>query len=126
MSEQALGYVKIYRCIIDSKLWSCSDATLRLALFLLLSANHKPRYYNRILIERGQCIRSLTQISDACHLSRKAVRYGLRVLETENFISTDRPFGAQQGHRITICKYETWQSENEYKGTAGAQQGHRG
>lgn len=117
------GYIKLHRELIDSKLWSCSDATLRVALYLLLSANHGPSWHRRIEIGRGQCVRSLTQISEACNLSRKAVRYALSVLAKDAFIRTDEPFGAQQGHRVTICKYDTYQGSECERGTAGAQEG---
>jgi len=117
------GYIKLHRELLDSKLWSCSDATLRVALYLLLSANHGTAWHRRIEIGRGQCVRSLTQISEACNLSRKAVRYALAVLSKDEFIRTDEPFGAQQGHRVTICKYDTYQGHKCDKGTAGAQEG---
>jgi uncharacterized phage protein (TIGR02220 family) len=89
----------------------------------MLSANHKSGYVRRLQVERGQTVRSLTQIGDACGISRKAVRYALSVLERDGFISKDEPFGAQQGHRITICKYNDYQLDPSDKGTVGAQQG---
>ena len=89
----------------------------------MLSANHKPGYVRRLDVQRGQTVRSLTQISEACGISRKAVRYALSVLERDGFISKDEPFGAQQGHRITICKYNDYQLDPNDKGTVGAQQG---
>jgi len=119
-----LGYIKLHRQIIDSRLWSFSDATFRVAIYLLLSANHKPKFYRGINIERGQCIRSITRISDDCNVSRKAARHAIKVLSTDNFIFCDSPFGAQQGHRVTICKYEDYQDKEVDKGTRGAQQGH--
>jgi hypothetical protein len=118
------GYILLHRKILDSKLWSCSDATLKVAIFLLLSANHKDRYYNRILIKRGQCVRSLSQISEGCNLSRKAVRYALKILEEDRFLTIDAPFGAQQGHRLIICKYGDWQNPEMIRGTRGAHEGH--
>lgn len=118
-----IGWISVHREVIDSKLWSCSDATFRVAMYLLLSANHKQKYHRRITIERGQCVRSLTMISDDCNLSRKAVRHALKILSKDEFISLDEPFGAQQGHRITICKYNKWQDKNTDEGTEGANEG---
>ncbi len=97
--------------MLDSKLWSCSDATFRVAIFLLLSANHEPKWHRRIEILRGQTVRSLTQISDACKLSRNTARYALKILIADNFIVLDEPFGTHQGHRLTICNYDTYQSK---------------
>jgi hypothetical protein len=39
------------------------------------------------------------------------------------FITIDQPFGAQQGHRITICNYVTYQSDEYRRGTGGAHEG---
>lgn len=125
--DDTLGWVRLYRRVIDSQLWSLSDATFKVAIYLLLSANHKDRFVRNVEIKRGQCVRSLTMISDDCRLSRKAVRFALSKLIKVFYILIDEPFGAQQGHRITICKYGTYQAmhtnEGHSKGTAGAHQG---
>ena len=117
------GWISLHRTIIDSKLWSCSDATFRVAIYLLIEANHKPAWHRRVWIERGQTARSITRISDDCNLSRKAVRYALETLRKDGFIVVDEPFGAQQGHRITVCKYDTYQKDNPNRGTGGAHEG---
>ncbi len=111
------GYIKLHRTLLDSKLWSCSDATFRVAVYLILSANHEPKWHRRIRIERGQTVRSLTQISDACRMSRKTVRHAIKVLLEDNFIVRDEPFGAHRGHRITLCEYGTYQDKKNKKGT---------
>jgi len=123
MSDSSNGWIKLHRSIIDSKLWSCSDATFRTAVYLLLEANHEPNWWRRVRIERGQCVRSLTRISADCNLSRKAVRYALDVLAEDEFLTIDYPLGAQQGHRITICKYDTYQAKEVKEGTRGAREG---
>lgn len=118
------GWIQLHREIIDSKLWSCSDATFRVAIYLLLEANHEPAYTkSRVYVKRGQCVRSITRISDDCYLSRKAVRYALKVLQEDEFLVIDYPQGAQRGHRITICKYDTYQAKKEAKGTDGSSGG---
>ena len=117
------GWIKLHRDILDSKLWSCSDATFRVAIYLILSANHSTRHYRRIEIQRGQCVRSLTMISEACHMSRQAARYAIQTLKADKFIEVDEPFGAQQGHRITVCKYATYQNCGDERGTEGTNKG---
>ena len=117
------GWVKLHREILDSKLWSCSDATFRVAIYLLMSANHEARWVRRIQIERGQTVRSLTQIAADCKVSRKAARVAVRVLVQDEFITADEPFGAHHGTRVTVCKYETYQTNGDDKGTPGAHQG---
>jgi hypothetical protein len=125
-STDSNGWVKLHRNIIESKLWSCSDATLRIGLYLVMAANHAPRYVRRIAVDRGQCVRSLTRISEDCHVTRKTARYAIKTLVGDGFISVDAPFGAQQGHRITVCKYNDFQSvedkQGHTRGTRGAQE----
>lgn len=117
------GWISLHRKFLDSNLFSYSGNTVKVSIYLLISANHAAKFYRGIEIQRGQCVRSLSQISDSCHLSRKAVRYALdQMLKTE-FITIDEPFGAQQGHRITICKYDTYQSESVSMGTEGSNEG---
>ena len=118
------GWIRLHRVLLESKLWSSSDATFRLAIYLMLTANHRERWHRRVLINRGQLVRSITQLSDECHLSRKAVRYGLKVLAADGFLTVDEPFGAHRGHRITVCNYAAWQQREVAKGTPGARQGH--
>jgi hypothetical protein len=114
------GWIKLHRCFIESSLFSHSGNTVKVAMYLLLSSNHKPGYVRGVEIERGQCVRSLSQIAEACKVSRKAARHAISVIVSEGFIKRDEPFGAHKGHRITICKYETYQSEK----TEGARRGH--
>ena len=120
---ERLGWIRLHRTIIDSKLWSCSDATFRVAVYLILEANHEPAWHRRVWIERGQTVRSITRISEDCNLSRKATRYALQILQKDGFIAIDEPFGAQQGHRLSIYNYGTYQNEKTNKGTGGAHEG---
>jgi len=117
------GFILLSRQLLESKLWSCSDATFRVAIYLLLSANHAPKWFKRVEIKRGQSCRSLGRIADDCGLSVKAVRYALKILKKDGFILIDSPFGAYRGHRITILKYDTYQDPDSYKGKPGASQG---
>ena len=89
----------------------------------MLSANHQERHVRRILLKPGQCVRSITMIAEDCGLSRKAVRYAIGVLKSDGFIQIDEPFGAQKGHRLTVCKWATYQSEKRRRGTDGSSQG---
>ena len=117
------GHVLLHRSLIDSRLWSYSDATFRVAIYLLLETNHKEKYYRGVKIDRGQTIRSITQISEDCNLSRKAVRYAIQRLKDDGFLEADAPFGAQQGHRLTICNYDVYQSKDGDRGIGVTHEG---
>ena len=117
------GFVLLSRELLGSKLWSCSDATFKVAIYLILRANYEDGYFKRVLISRGQTALSIQTISNECSLSVKSVRYALKILKEDCFIKIDYPFGAKQGQRITICNYEIYQSIENYRGKAGANEG---
>lgn len=117
------GCILISRQILDSKLWSCNDAVFRVAMYLLLSANYKAKYFRRVQVERGQTCRSIHRIAEDCNLSSKRVRNALDILQKDGFITKDYPFGARHGQRITICKYDTYQKIDFYKGKQKAVEG---
>jgi len=56
-------------------------------------------------------------IAEACFMTRKTVRGALATLERDGFIRRDEPFGAQRGHRITICEWDTYNAPELDKGT---------
>ena len=117
------GCILISRQILDSKLWSCNDVIFRVAIYLLLSANYKAKYFRRVQVERGQTCRSINRIAEDCNLSSKKVRNALDVLQKDGFITKDYPFGARYGQRLTICKYDTYQNIDFYKGKQPADKG---
>jgi len=117
------GYILLSRTLLDSQIWSASDATLRVMVYLLLTANHKAKFFKMVEIKRGQTCKSLSRIADDCGLSVKAVRYAIDLLEKNGVLIKDAPFGAQQGQRITICNYAIYQNPENYKGTRGAHEG---
>ena len=119
------GWVKLYRSLLDSHVWGRPHATRSVAVYLLLSANHKPAWWRGIRLEVGQCVRSLTRIQDDCGVSRKQARTAIAHLQEDGFLTVDAPGGAQQGHRLTICNYERYQAGAANEGTPGAHQGHR-
>lgn len=110
------GWIRLWRDVLDSQLWSSSDATFRVAIYLLLSVNHEPAWFKGVRVERGQCIRALRTVAQECHLSLKAVRYAMATLEKLEgedgtpFVLVDHPFGAQGSSRFTVCKYEHYQA----------------
>lgn len=117
------GFILLSRELLSSKLWSCSDATFRVAIYLLLRVNYEPNYFKRALISRGQTAVSIATISNDCGVSIKSVRHALKILVEDEFIFKDSPFGAQQGQRITILKYDSYQNIDNYRGTVGAHEG---
>jgi len=119
------GWILLHRSLLDSKEFSASPAQFKVLIYLILSANHKARFVRSVEINRGQCVRSLTRISDDCDLSRKAVRCALSNLAKSGFVNISTPFGAHQGHMITICNYDIYQSQRQGSGIEGINEGTR-
>jgi len=117
------GWILLHRSLLDSKEFSASPAQFKVLIYLILSANHKARFVRSVEIKRGQCVRSLTRISDDCDLSRKAVRCALSNLAKSGFVNISTPFGAHQGHMITICNYDLYQSQRQSTGIEGINEG---
>ena len=117
------GCILLSRAILDSQLWSVPDGTLKVAVYLLLKANHDKGFFKMVEIKRGQTCRSLNTIADQCLLSIKTVRHALMILKKIEFLKIDKPFGAKQGQRISICKYDTYQSLTSYRGNSRACEG---
>lgn len=118
------GYIYIAKSLLDSDLWFCSSNTLKVAVYLLVSASFKndPRKG----LERGQCWKTLGIISEDCNISLKAVRCALDKLRDIDFIETNSTHrGARSGQRITICNYNKFQSASNYIGAGeGHSEGH--
>ena len=81
---------------------------MRTFLHLLLTANHKPRKWKGMVVERGQVITSRDHLATDLKLSVQQIRTALSKLEkSENItIKSTKRFTA-----ITVCNYGTYQSE---------------
>ena len=101
------GWIKLHRKMLTGQLWSLSDSVLRVATYLLLSANHEPRYWRGIEIKSGQTIRSQRTISEDCKMCRATVQTALKQLEKIEFIKTRKTL--QKHQIITVCNWEVYQ-----------------
>ena len=121
------GYIKLHRKI---KLWEWyEDAnTFRLFIHCLIESNHKDKNWKGIDIKRGQFHTSINHLSHDLKLSDKAIRISLEKLKkTKNIVIK----GASNGTMITICNYDSYQSNSETEGqakgrTKGQTMGERG
>lgn len=102
-----IGWVSLHRKIIGTS-WYKHPATARVAIHLLLIANHSS----------GEVMVSPGSISKDLGMKREEVRWALRMLERAEFCTTrvtTTSAPVQQPGRtvITICKYKTYQGLNE-------------
>ena len=110
------GYVMLSRTLIESEVWFCNPKVLKVAMYLLIVANHSPKKVGHIQVGRGQTYRRLARIAEECELSIKMVRTALDHLTSIGFVTKERCEGARSGQRITICNYDTYQDASSYEG----------
>lgn len=121
------GYIKLYRQITKWE-WYEDANTFRLFIHLLIKANHADANWRGNLIKRGQRFTSIGVLSHELSLSEKAIRIAIDKLIRTNEIVCK---GASNGTMITICKYDSYQSNETEEGRAkrqtnGEQKGKRG
>lgn len=103
------GWVKIHRSILDWQWWP-DDNTLRLFLFLILTANVEDRKWRNITVRRGQIVTTLPELSEKTNLSIQSLRTCLNRLEESGEINSQ----ATNKYRvITICKFDTYQVKED-------------
>ncbi len=117
------GYIKLYRQIMKWE-WYDDANTFRLFIHLLLKANYEDAQWRGLTIKRGQLFTSIGHLSHELKISDKAVRIALdKLIKTKEVASK----GASNGTMITICKYDSYQSNFNTEGqTEGQTRGKRG
>ena len=114
------GWIKLFRKITDSWLWSSDEPFDRRSAWidLLLLANHEDgkTFYRGKLIncKRGTVYRSISFLAERWGWNRKTVKRFLSVLESDGMVSMK---GTTQGTTITIENYGKFQDVGTTKGT---------
>ena len=105
----AKGWVKLNRKFLEWE-WFDELETTKLFLFCLLKANYEDTKWKGEIIKRGSFITSIKKLSDELSLSERTIRTGLsRLLLTKEI----RKKATSKYTMITICKYDTYQGEEE-------------
>ncbi len=102
-----VGHIKIDRKILNWE-WYSDYKMVHLFIHLLLKANYKDNTWQGRVIKRGQLITGIHKLSGNTGLSVSQTRTCLTKLQTtgEIAIEVTNKFSV-----VTICKYETYQSE---------------
>ena len=100
------GYICLHRKLLDSNLWRLPLATVKTAVYLILSCNHKLSRWADITIERGETFRTIEKMIAEISLSAPT----LRNLETVGFITRTTPLGENRGFLIKVINYDQYQS----------------
>jgi hypothetical protein len=107
------GWIRIHRQFLNWEWFNKSEA-VHLFMYLVLKANHKDGFWQGNEIKRGQLITSFGKISTDTNISLQTIRTLLKKFEKTNEINMQT---TNKFTRITICKYDSYQTENEETNT---------
>lgn len=99
------GYVRLPVDFPDEWEWWDEHNTTRLFLFCMMRANHKPKKWRGITIERGQFVTSLARLSEGTSLSVQTVRTCLNRLKSTHQLTCK---STSKMTVVTICEYDTY------------------
>lgn len=107
------GWIKLYRQISDSAIWTSPEPFDRRSawLDLLMMANHEQRTFilkngHAITLEAGQLFTSMDHLADRWHWSRQRVIRYLTLLSEQGMCTRS---GTTNGTTLTIVKYGFFQ-----------------
>lgn len=107
------GYIKLWRKTLDSSICQNSHC-FHLAIYLTMKANYKSTKFifnkQEITVDRGQCIIGRAKLSLETGITQQSIRTTLHTLENIGFLTTK---STNRFSIITICNYETYQSQDE-------------
>lgn len=106
------GWVKLHRGLLEWE-WYDDINTKSVFIHILLSANHKPKKWRGIEIDRGQFLTSTATLSKSLGLTVKQVRRCIDNLKSTNEIEVER---ASNGAMITVCNYSSYQDSEDNQG----------
>lgn len=107
------GFVKLHRRMVEWE-WYEDHKMTRLFIHLILTANHAPKAWRGMMIERGQKVTSLPKLSAEAGFTIKQIRGLLDRLERTGEVTRK---GTRQFTLLTLCNYDTYQSRDTEKGT---------
>lgn len=131
MAKKDRGWIKLYRQITDSYIWTSSDPFDRRSAWidLLLMANHETRSImlkngHEQVIKAGQLFTSLDHLATRWHWSRNRVRRYLTLISAQGMCTVT---GTPSGTLITVEKWRIYQqfgtSEEDDRHTYGQANG---
>ena len=104
------GYILLHRKLLDSDLWRLPPATVKAAVYLILSCNHRALPWATITIDRGETFRTIERIATESSMSAPTIRNALRKLKSMGFIKILTPLGKNRGSLIKVINYNKYQS----------------
>lgn len=103
------GWIKLHRQFLEWE-WYSDTNTARVFIHCLLKANHKDVKWRGKEIKRGSFLTGLNKLSIELNLSNQQVRTALNKLEKTQEINRQ---STNEGTYLTVCKYDTYQDDEE-------------
>lgn len=99
------GWIKLHRKLTEWE-WYKEPKMVLLFVHLLLMANHEPKKWQGIDVQRGQVITGLDALNKATGISYQSLRTCLSRLENSGNLTSK---STNRFRIITLCNYETYQ-----------------
>lgn len=100
------GWIKIHRQLLDWE-WYTTPNMVHLFIHLIIKANHEPKKWHGIIIERGQFISGRIQLSKETGISEQSIRTCITKLKSTNELTSKSTNGFTL---YSINNYKKWQS----------------
>ena len=113
------GFIVLYRSLLDWE-WYTDANTSRLFIHLLLTANHMPKQWQGITIERGQRVASYSKLASETGMTVKQIRTALEHLKRTGEVAHKAysKFGL-----FTVKNYDKYQTQGSQAGSQEAVKG---
>lgn len=106
------GWIKLHRKMTEWE-WYDDSNTFRLFFHCLLMANHKPKSWRGLDIQRGSFWTSLDKLVEQTGLSKSVVRTCFKHLEmTGELTCKSHSTGKLRGRMVTVVKYNLYQGDD--------------
>lgn len=103
------GWIKVFRKLRDWQ-WYSDSHMVHLFIHLLLEANHEPKKWKGINIEKGQLIFGRKAASETLGISEKSIRTCMERLKSTNEVAIQ---STNRFSLVTIVNWEDYQGEEK-------------
>lgn len=103
------GWIKLFRKIIDWE-WYRDGNTFRVFVHLLVTANHEPKKWRGVIVNRGQVVTGRKALAKSLSLSDQEIRTALKHLKSTSEITIE---ATNKYSLITLVNYEEYQGNEE-------------
>lgn len=99
------GWIKLHRKFLDWE-WYSDPYMVHIFLYFLIEANHEPKRWRGIQVNRGQLITGRHSLSEKLGMSERRIRTCIERLKSTNEVTIQT---TNRYSIITICKYDIYQ-----------------